>query len=119
MKFKIKLNFGTITLKRYLLTLNNIYIFIYVNGQTLLGNNILSTCFVWGFYCRKPTDGTSGHCAWRTCFGQDKMFGSIGCHQACQMVSGLPIYLLLSSLAMFVIFAISKYDFFFNKIKLN
>lgn len=78
-----------------------------------LGNIILSTffCFVWGFYCRKPTDGTSGHCAWRTRFGQDKMFGSIGCHQACQMVSGLPIYLLLSSLAKFVIFAISKYDF--------
>lgn len=78
-----------------------------------LGNNILSIffCFVWGVYCRKPTDGTSGHCAWRTCFGQDKMFGSIGCHQACQMVSGLPIYLLLSSLAKFVIFAICKYDF--------
>jgi len=86
-----------------------------------LGNNILSTffCFVWGFYCRKPTDGTSGHCAWRTRFGQDKMFGSIGCHQACQMVSGLPIYLLLSSLAKFVIFAISKYDFFLKYNKLN
>lgn len=79
-----------------------------------LGNNILSTffCFVWGFYCRKPTDGTSGYCAWRTYFGQDKVFGSIGCHQARQMVSGLPIYLLLSSLANFIIFAISKYDFF-------
>lgn len=89
-----------------------IFYMLYVNGQTLFGKYYTEHfCFVWGFYCRKPTDGTSGHCAWRTCFGQDKMFGSIGCHQACQMVSGLPIYLLLSSLAEFIIFAISKYDF--------